>query len=140
MTALKATIERIVVLDFSKSKCSKNQIKQALRNCEFIHCKKGEGNEVTIYSHFIKVGMYEIFIYLPHDSSDNCNRLRQYGDFEAHIYDTDDEKDSAINLKKDGRFNSQYWVSKNSFGQLRINHLIDIIAHCYRLNKLRAFL
>ena len=140
MTAIKATAERVTVLDFSKSKCSKNQIKRALRQCEFIHCKKGEGNQVTIYTHFIQVGMYNILVYLPHDSSANCNRLRQYGDFEVYIYDTDNPKVSAINLKKDTRFSNQYWVSKNSFGQLRISHLVEIIAHCHRLNKLRAFM
>src|ERR1700728_4470127 len=139
MTAIKATVERKTVLDFSKGKCSKNKIKQALRKCEFIHSKKGEGNEVTIFNNFIRVGMYSIYIYLPLDSSSNCNRLKQFGDFQVYIWDDEDPKARRLDLKKDSRFNNQYWVSKNTFGQLRITHLIDIIAHCYRLNKLRAF-
>jgi hypothetical protein len=140
MTAIKATAESVTVLDFSKSKCSKNQIKRAIRQCEFIHSKKCEGNKVTVYSHFIKVGMYSILVYLPYDSSANCNRLRQYGDFEVHIWDGLDTKLRSLNLERDSRFNNQYWVPKNTFGRLRITHLVDIIAYCHRLDRLKCFL
>lgn len=142
MTAIKATIENRTILDFSSGKCSKNKIKQALRKCEFTHCKRGaEPNEVIVYHNLIKVGMYNILLCLPLDSSSNCNKLKRFGDFEVSIWDNNmDVGTHAICLKKDSRFSNQYWILKNSFGQLRITHLIDIIAHCYRLNKLRAFL
>src|SRR5271154_3803299 len=143
MTAIKAKVESRTILDFSNGKCSKNKIKRALRQCEFTHCKKdAQSNEVIVFRNFIKVGMYTILINLPLDSSSNCSKLKQYGDFEIVIWDNELTffKISAIPLKEDPRFSSQYWVSHNTFGQLRITHLIDIIAHCYRLNKLRAFL
>lgn len=141
MTAIKARIENRIILDFSSGKCSKNKIKQALRQCEFTHCERdAKPNEVIVYHNFIKVGMYNILLYLFLDGSSNKGKLRQFGDFEVMIWEADVNSFSAINLKKDSRFNNQYWLPKNTFGQLRITHLIDIIAHCYRLNKLRAFL
>jgi hypothetical protein len=141
MTAIKASVESKIILDFSKGEFSKNKIKQALRQCEVIHSKRGsKPNEVTVFTHHIKVGMYTIGLMLLPDSSPNWTRLKQYGDFEVLIWDTNNPKVSAIPLKKDPRFKDQYWVSKNTFGQLRIKHLIDIIAYCHRLNKLRAFL
>lgn len=139
MTAIRAKTKVRTILDFSTGKCTKNRIKQALRTCEIIHSEETP-REHFVYLNQIRVGMYTIIIVLPFDSSNRCKRLREYGDFQVYIYDTEDQKKSAIPLAKDGRFKNQYWVSKNVFGKLRIKHLIDIIAYCHRLNKLRAFL
>jgi hypothetical protein len=139
MTAIKAKSELRTILDFSTGKCSKNRIKQALRKCPVVSLEEGNG-ECTLYLNEIRVGMYTVVLLLPFDSSPKWTKLRDYGDFEVKVYDSRDPKASAINLKKDPRFKNQYWVNKNFFGQLRIKHLVDIIAHCYRLNNLRAFL
>jgi hypothetical protein len=136
MTAIKAKYEGRLVLDFSKGKYSKNKIKQALRKCEIISSKPGiKSNEVTVFLNQIKVGMYTIYIKLLPDSPNSWNKLSQFGDFEIGICDP-----WGIDLEKDGRFKHQYWVKNNFFGKLRIKHLIDIIAHCIRLNNLKAFL
>jgi hypothetical protein len=139
MTAIKAKSELRTILDFSTEKCSKNRIKQALRNCSIVSLDES-GTECTLYLNEIKIGMYTVVLLLPFDSSTRWNRLKDYGDFEIKIYESADPKANSINLKKDQRFSNQYWVSKNFFGQLRIKHLVDIIAHCYRLHRLRAFL
>jgi hypothetical protein len=141
MTAINAKSEVRTILNFSGKKYSKNHIKQSLRKCEIIGVERGERiNDYILYLNKIKIGMYTVLLQLPFDSSTNWTRLKDYGDFEIKIYDTDDTNVGAINLKKDARFRHQYWVSKNIFGQLRIKHLIDIIAYCSRLDQLRAFL
>lgn len=139
MTAIKAKSEDKIILNFSDDKCSKNHIKQSLRRCEIINIEETGRDELIIYNNDIKVGMYTIRIDLPFDSHPSWNKLKDYADFQISIYDSIDKKNS-IDLNKDTRFKNQYWVSQNFFGKLRIKHLIDIIAYCHRLNKLKAFL
>lgn len=141
MTAIKATSERRTILNFSDEDCSKNRIKQSIRKCEIVGLKQGdEDHEFTLYSNEIKVGMYTVVLELPFDSSLNWHKLKDYGDFQISIYDSSDSKSPCIDLKKDSRFKNRYWVANNFFGKLRIKHLIDIVAHCHRLNKLKCFL
>ncbi len=140
MTAIRSKFESRTILDFSSGKYSKNKIKQALRQCEVINILEGEDrDEWMIYDNHIKVGMYTIALNLPFDCPSTYRKLRDYGDFEISIFDTS-SKEHCINLQKDSRFKDRYWVSHNFFGKLRIKHLIDIIAHCKRLDKLKAFL
>lgn len=140
MTAIKATPQDRVILDFSTGTCSKNRIKQALRKCEIVNLEqRDDSKEFIRHCNIIKIGMYTVVLELPFDSSPSWRKLREYGDFQIYICDGANHL-SVVNLKKDARFNGQYWVNKNFFGQLRIKHLIDIIAHCHRLNKLKAFL
>ncbi len=131
MTAIRVHEEPRIICDFS-GKCSKNKIRQTLRACQLTSIEDN-----TLYTNQIKVGMYTIFLWLPFDY-EGSHKLKDYRDFAVAI--REGSSDSNINLKTDPRFKGQYWVSKNSFGQLRIKHLIDIIAHCQRLNRLRAFL
>jgi hypothetical protein len=139
MTAIRAHQERRLILDFSGSKYSKNKIKQALRRCSVISVRQtDEDNEYIIFDNEIKVGMYTIKLLLPFDSSKNWDKLRDYGDFEISIRDK--YGGPGIDLSRDVRFRSQYWTQYNFFGKLRIKHLIDIIAHCQRLDNLKAFL
>ena len=141
MTAIKATSRDKIILYFSNRISSKNHIKQSLRKCEIINMEpkiNENENEFIIYNNIIKVGIYTITLYFPFDSSPHWRKLKDYGDFHIRIHDTIDQK-SDIDIKIDSRFKSQYWVSKNFFGQLRIKHLIEIIAYCSRLNNLKAF-
>jgi hypothetical protein len=139
MTAIRAHQERRTILDFSNGKYSKNRIKQALRTCNIESIKQGSGrDEYTFFTNEIKVGMYTIRLHLPFDSSKNWHKLRDYGDFEISIHESPSAP--GVNLSRDSRFKSQYWSPKNYFGGLRIKHLIDIIAYCHRLDKLKAFL
>lgn len=140
MTAIRSKLESRIILDFSNGKYSKNKIKQALRQCEVINILEGEdNNEWLVYDNQIKVGMYTIVLHLPLDCPSTYNKLKDYGDFEITIFDTS-YRENSINLRKDSRFRDQYWVSHNFFGKLRIKHLVDIISHCKRLDKLKAFL
>lgn len=135
MTAIKAKQEPRLIFDFSSGKYSKNKIKQTLRNCEVVRGSISKDGVTTIYLNIIKIGMYTLYIHLPYDCPLTWNKLKQFRDFDVGIADP-----WTIDLRKDIRFKDQYWVSMNSFGNLRIKHLIDIIDHCCRLNKLKAFL
>lgn len=139
MTAIRSHEEHRTILDFSHGKCSKNKIRQSLNNCQLTSLEENEDYEVILYLNEIKVGMYSVVIQLPYDL-EGPRKLKDFKDFEICIYDSHDPKASRINLKKDTRFRSQYWVELNFFGKLRVKHLIDIIAHCKRLDKLKAFL
>lgn len=134
MTAIRVHEEPRTILDFSKGKCSKNKIRQALRQCQLTSLEDGMKGPI-LYANHVKIGMYTIDIQLPLDI-EGPRKLKDFKDFEVHIY----SGTTRVNLKVDPRFKERYWVAKNSFGQLRIKHLIDIIAHCKRLDKLRAFL
>lgn len=139
MTAIKATAENREILNFN-NKCSKNSIKQSLQRCEVISLEQlVKANEFKLYRNTIKIGMYIVALELPLDSALTWHKLKDYGDFQVGIYDNADPKAASINLKTDARFNTQYWVNNNFFGKLRIKHLIDIIAHCARLDKLKSF-
>ena len=138
MTAIRAHQERRILLDFSNGKYSKNKIKQSLRQCNVVSIQESdEKNTYIIFDNEIKVGMYTIKLHLPFDSSKNWTKLRDYGDFEVSIHEANGP---SINLRQDARFRFRYWPAYNSFGRLRIKHLIDIIAHCKRLDNLKAFL
>lgn len=146
MTAIKATHRRKTILDFSKGKCSKNSIKQALRHCQLnsIELVKPNGNEYTVIINEVVVGMYTVQLHFPFDSSSKSKTLKNHGDFEMCIYHTIDDENPksspSIDLKRDYRFQDQYWVPFNFFGKLKIKHLVDIIYYCHRLDGLKAFL
>ncbi len=139
MTAIRSHEEPRTVLDFSNGKCSKNKIRQSLKDCHLTSLEENDDYEVTLYQNEIKVGMYSIVIQLPFDL-EGPRKLKDFKDFEISIYDGADHKTSRINLKKDPRFRNQYWVNLNFFGKLRVKHLIDVVAHCRRLDRLKAFL
>lgn len=140
MTTISYAAQDRVVLNFSNEKYSKNHIKQAIRKCEIVNLEPRKGTkEFIAYCNIIIIGMYAIVLELPLDSCTNWHHLRDYNDFQISICDSSDHK-SRINLEKDSRFKNQYWVPNNFFGKLRVKHLIDIIHHCVRLNRLKAFL
>jgi|SRR5208283_492795 len=139
MTAIKAKVEDRTILDFSVGKFSKNKIKQAINKCEIVCAKTADDdhNEWTLFDNHIKIGMYDVLLIVPWDSPQTWNRLKQYNDFEVEI---SEEKGSRIDLRNDRRFKGQDWVKSNSFGNLKPKHLADIVAHCIRLNRLKAFI
>lgn len=138
MTLIRSKRENITILDFSSGKVSKNKIKQSLRNIRVVDVYNQDTKILTIPDNYIKVGMYNIKLilsgrYIPDKSS---KHLREYGCFQVSIL----EANEPINLKKDGRFKSQYWIKLNSNNVLRLPNLTDIIYYCHRLNKLKLFL
>jgi len=140
MTTIKATSKKRTILDFNKPKYSKNYIHNAIRNCELIAVEQKENpNEFTIYTNEIKIGIYTIILELPCDSSTNWNKLADYGDFQVSIVDNT-HSTKEINLKTDYRFAEQPWIKNNFFGKLYTKHLVDIIFHCIRLNRLTCFI
>jgi hypothetical protein len=137
MSVVKGKTDYRVVLDFSNEKCSKNKVKMALRKAEILNLQFEQyGHTCTRIQNIIKIGMYTIRLWLPGDTPQSWNKLKDYGDFEIDLYDTS----KSIDMTKDSRFKGQYWSNMNFFGKLRIKHLIDIIMHCNRLNRLSAFL
>lgn len=141
MTAIRARQESRYILDFSNGKYSKNKIKKALGMTKVINYYEGKNeNDLIFRENKIMIGMYTVLLELSFDSSPNWEKLKEYGDFEVSVYETTGTEVKRIDLKKDSRFKNQYWVSNNFFGKLRITHLVDIIAHCQRLDKLKAFL
>jgi hypothetical protein len=139
MTAIKIKEEHTTILDFSTGRCSKNRVRQALQTCEMVSILEGKDiTDLTWVINDIKVGMYTVRLYLLPDSAPGYRKLKEHGDFEVIIFDTYGHDN--IDLQKDGRFNNQYWVSRNFFGGLRVKHLVDIIVHCKRLDKLKSFL
>lgn len=139
MTAIRSHEEPRTVLDFSHGKSSKNKIKQALDTCHLASLEEKRENEVILYLNTIKVGMYIIKIQLPYDLV-GPRKLKEFKDFEIAIYDSLDPKAKRIDLKRDSRFRGQEWVSHNSFGNLKMKHLLDAICYCKRLDRLKAFL
>lgn len=139
MTAIRSHEEPRTVLDFSHGKSSKNKIKQALDHCYLASLEENKKNEVVLYLNTIKVGMYTIEIQLPYDL-EGPRKLKEFKDFEIAIYDSPDPKAKRLDLKKDSRFKNQEWVSHNSFGNFKIRHLVEVINHCKRLDRLKAFL
>ena len=139
MTAIRSHEEPRTVLDFSYGKSSRNKIKKALDNCHLASLEATEENEVTLYINSIKVGMYTIKIQLPYDL-EGSRKLKDFKDFEIAIYDTVDPKAKRIDLKRDPRFRNQEWIQHNSFGNFKIKHMVDVVLHCKRLDRLKAFL
>ena len=138
MTAIRSHEEPRTVLDFSNGKSSKNKIKRELDHC-YIASLEDKENEVTLYRNTIKVGMYTIEVVLPFDL-EGPRKLKEFKDFEIAIYDSPDPKAKRLDLKRDVRFKTQEWVCHNSFGNLKVKHLVEAVAHCKRLDRLKAFL
>lgn len=139
MTAIRALEEQRTILDFSYGKCSRNKIRQSLNSCYLTSLDEHENDGVTLYNNTIKVGMYNIEIKLPFDLV-GPRKLKEFRDFEIAIYDSHEPNAKPIDLKRDQRFRNQDWVGLNFFGKLRVKHMVEIIAHCQRLNRLKAFL
>lgn len=138
MTLIKGKRERITILDFSSGNVSKNKIKESLRSLRLKDTSAKDNKILTIFDNYIKVGMYDIRLNLQEDftSRNSSKKLQEYGGFQISI----SELDKKININKDGRFKSQYWIKNNSKNRLRSNHLADAIFYCSRLDKLRLFL
>lgn len=138
MTLIRSKRENITILDFSSGKVSKNKIKQSLRNIKIVDVYNQDTKVLTITDNYIKVGMYNIKLMLPTDYNPNksSKHLRDFGCFQVGIF----ESNQQINLQKDKRFSSQYWIKPNRNNTLRLPNLTDIIYYCYRLNKLKLFL
>lgn len=129
MTTLKTIIEHRNILDFGKEKISKSFVRQSLRRTKFEYIIQEEEKSTLVINH-IMVGMYRIE--LLHGSE---QRLKN---FKVFIRDSHDME--RINIIKDSRFANQNWIKLNQEYKLKIGHLVDIIMHCHRLDKLKVFL
>lgn len=138
MTAIRSNhVSHRTVLDFSGERCSKNQIKKALRTLEVqaIEHSQSDGSTHLIYNS-IKVGMYVITLVLGLE--EGTRKLREFGGMMVSIRETNGKL--PIDLDRDGRFKTQYWCNLNTSCGFRVNHLVEAIAHCQRLDGLKAFL
>src|SRR5574337_50905 len=132
MTAIRVHEEHQTVLDFSNGKHSKNKIKRTLGECKFRWME-----EDTLFINKIKVGMYSIELF-SFENPPGYLKLKDCQSFDISIRESNSSKD--IPLDRDPRFRNQYWVNYNSAGKLRMKHLVDVIIHCQRLDRLKAVL
>lgn len=131
MTSLKTVVEHRDILNFSRDHISKNFVRQTLKKTQFDHIIS-DGKKSTIVINHIIVGMYHIHLIL-----DGMGGLKNFG---IQISDELRNYGKHINLDKDCRFNNQDWIETNNRCRLTSKHLADIIMHCHRLNKMKAFL
>lgn len=144
MSLIKGKQEFRTILDFSKSKVSKNQIKRSLREVEVREVVKvPETNTFTFVDNYIIVGMYQLRLSFESvDAINNRTKLKEYGGFRVAIYERNRKASiiKNINLDKDKRFVGQYWLEPNKSYGLRICNLVDIIMFLNRLSNLKMFL
>lgn len=137
MTAIKVKEESRTLLDFSSGKYSKNKIKQLLRSCK-VAATSGELDDLTLYVNKIRVGVFTIELVLPFDSPSTWQQISDYRDLSISVSIGQDEE--PIQLLKEPVFKSQEWARKNFFGNFRMKHLVEAVAYCKRLDKIKAFL
>lgn len=131
MTSLKTIVVHRDILNFSRDRISKSFVRQTLRKTQFDHIIHDDKKSEIVINH-ITVGMYHIQLVLEARGG-----LRN---FEVQIREGINIFKGHINLKKDGRFNTQYWNDLNQQSRLTTENLVDIIMHCHRLNSLKTFL
>jgi hypothetical protein len=135
MTVIRSSHSLRNVLDFSGAHCSKNQIKQALRALEVQTVEHQDGNRYYIHNQ-IKVGMY--IIQIVTNPQEGLLKLKDLDVLLISIYEVNGKL--PIQLDRDGRFKHQYWVQHNINSTFKVKHLVDAVAHCQRLDGLKAFL
>jgi len=128
MSVIKGKKEDKLLLDFSDQQYSKNKIRKSLKAAE-VTTVISDGKMNRFIQYYIKVGMYTVWLWLPA----NANGKLKDCDIQFSIHDNK----GALPIMSDGRFRNQYWTR---FESVTINNLVDIIAHCQRLNGLNAFL
>jgi hypothetical protein len=140
MTMVRCKVEHKTILDFSKGKVTRNRIRQSLRKIEVV--EKIQTNKcLTFRENWIEIGMYRINIIPYTISAEPRRHLREYGGMAINIQEkTNSHRWIIIHPSLDNRFSEQCWVALNNSYMIRIKHLIDIIYHCHKLNKMRAFL
>lgn len=117
-----------MLFDFSGHH-SKNKIRKALKSAEVVTVVN-EGGAYNFYQYYVKVGIYTIWLWLPADAK---GILKDYHEVMYSIK----EGTNTISAAFDGKFKSQYWAKLD---YVTINHLVDIVKHCQRLNDLKVFL
>jgi len=142
MTKVRGALEIKTILDFSKGRVTRNRIRQSLRKAEVIEqIQSNKG--LTFRENWIEVGMYKINIIPYAISTEPRRRLREYGGIAINILEAlNHEKNHhrLIHPHDDERFKDQYWTDLTKNYKVRIKHLVDIIYHCHKLDKLRVFL
>ncbi len=144
MSVNKVKHEYKTILDFSDQNVTRVKVKRTLNSVDIAALYQLESNnlftsQMICVENEIKVGMYKICIALsPAIQRITNHKLKDFGDFTIQIYELGKEC-KEINLKRDNRFRDQYWVQKNNSG-LKVIDLTDIVCHCNRLDRVKAFL
>lgn len=137
MTVIKTSSHSLRnVLDFSGARHSKNQIRKALRALEVKTIEDDENGHRYYIHNQIKVGMYVVQIVT--NPQEGLLKLKDLSCLSVAVYETKGKL--PICLERDGRFKRQYWVDHYTSSTFKIKHLVDVIAHCQRLDGLKAFL
>jgi hypothetical protein len=136
MTVIRSSHSLRNVLDFSGTQYSKNQIRKALRALEIQTIETDQdGNRYYIHNQ-IKVGMY--IIQIVTNPQGGLLKLKSLDVLLISIYEAKGKL--PLQLDQDGRFKRQYWVEHNIQSTFKVKHLVDTVAHCQRLDGLKAFL
>lgn len=143
MSLVKGKQEWNTILDVSRRpRVSKNYVVNALRKADVLELQPA-GSSLNMVENDIRIGMYRIKLcFADMDSSRPRQRLRQYGGFKVTIFEGkegDEQSYKYIPIHSDRRFHGQYWLSSVSKYNVRMKTLVDIVMHCARLNKLKAF-
>lgn len=140
MSAIKSRQESRVIIDFTNQKNSKNYIRKCLKKVEVLELEYSEDyNNIVLIENHIIVGMYRLhLLFSTLDAVSSRHKLSDYGRFKVSIFECGQE--SEINLKRDPRFKSKNWISKNSHYKLSIKDLTEIISLCHKMDHLKAFL
>jgi hypothetical protein len=131
MTSIRTTVEHKKILDFSQEKISKSFVKRTLKSTKFNCIERRVGVSALIFNH-ITVGMYSIQLILEARGG--------LKNFSAYIKDNPAPHQGFINIRKDSRFNNQYWSTLIQDCKLNVDNLVDIIMYCHRLDRLKTFL
>lgn len=139
MTVIRTIKEEVrTVLDFSRGRHSKNKIKRLIRDLEIEAYKyNAENNTNTFIRNEIRVGIFtiELIVSIQFDQ----HRLK---DFSGMVIDIREEKreNPYIKLHSHHLFKNQNWAVDMCMSGFKVNHLIEAIHYCVRLNNLKIFL
>lgn len=137
MTAIKIKHED-KILDLTQ-KISKSNLKKTLKS---IKLKVKDKNYLThtIFFTKIKTGIFDIQLDIYDFLNYGINKdisLEDVPQFRVSIWECN--SNFPLNLYNEPLFQSQPWINSNDKSELCIDHLIDIIMLCKRVNNIKVF-
>ena len=141
MTALRTKSESKTILDFSEIEINKKTVKEILNNLKLTSIYN-KNSYLIVVDNNIKVGNYLVVLstMLP-----ECfgifgeQELKKFKSLHVEIFELNKGRSEKLILGRDLRFKNQYWLEENKKSKLKVNHLVDILLHCRRVDKLSAF-
>ena len=142
MTAIR--IQRKTLLNFSNQKLNRHRITQALRQVTPLVSNENVKPWLRCDNDII-IGMYVLRLYTAeHMKSLSARKWKTFG---FSIYEKTTRGERILNLQTHNLFKDQYWSKYDVLGHggatigpgMTTKDLTNIIMHCSRLDKLKAF-